>query len=64
MSALKFIYNTSFISTPLPLLVIFLFMIGLIFLFIGFLAQLIINQDKSNNKINTIKEKIILKKDN
>jgi len=64
MLTLKFIYNTSFISTPLPLVVIFFFTIGLIFLFIGFLAQLIINQDKSNNKINTVKEKIILKKDN
>ena len=56
-------YGTSFILTPLPLLIIFLLMIGLIFLFIGFLAQLIINQDKANNN-DTIKEKILLKKNN
>ena len=36
-------------------------MIGLIFLFIGFLAQLIINQDKANNN-DTIKEKILFNK--
>ena len=60
MIILKYFYGTSFILTPLPLLVIFLIMIGLIFLFIGFLAQLIINQDKTNDKHkNTIKEKII-----
>jgi len=64
MLILKYVYYTSFISTPLPLLIIFLFTIGLIFLFIGFLAQLIINQDKSNNKRSTIEEKILLKKDN
>tara|TARA_B100000700_G_C14878564_1_gene776921 strand:+ start:20 stop:976 length:957 start_codon:yes stop_codon:yes gene_type:complete len=64
MIILKYIYDTSFILTPLPLLVIFLLMIGLIFLFIGFLAQLIINQDKVNNKSDTIKEKIFLKKNN
>ena len=59
MIVLKYFYDTSFIQTPLPLLSIFLFMIGLIFLFIGILAQLIINQDKKNadNKKNI--EKII-----
>ena len=62
MIILKFIYNTSFIQTPLPLLIIFLLMIGLIFLFIGILAQLIMNQDKSNDKIkDSIVEKINLK---
>ena len=64
MVILKYIYGTSFIQTPLPLLVIFLITIGLIFLFIGILAQLIINQDnrKTNKEIN-IGEKIYLKKD-
>ena len=65
MLVLKYIYETSFILTPLPLLVIFLFMIGLIFLFIGILAQLIINQDGENKTmVNNIKEKISLKKTN
>ena len=63
MIILKFSYNTSFIQTPLPLLIIFLFMIGLIFLFIGILAQLIINQEKgSTNTANPVKEKIYLNK--
>ena len=63
MLILKYIYGTSFIQTPLPLLVIFLVMIGLIFLFIGILAQLIINQDRKNTEINVnIKEKIFFKK--
>ncbi len=63
MLILKYFYATSFIQTPLPLLIIFLIMIGLIFLFIGILAQLIINQDSKNiNKENNIKEKIYFKK--
>ena len=63
MVILKYFYATSFIQTPLPLLVIFLIMIGLIFLFIGILAQLIINQDSKNiNKESNIKEKIYFKK--
>jgi len=63
MLILKYFYATSFIQTPLPLLIIFLIMIGLIFLFIGILAQLIINQDSKNiNNENNIKEKIYFKK--
>ena len=63
MLILKYFYATTFIQTPLPLLVIFLIMIGLIFLFIGILAQLIINQDNRNiNKESYIKEKYIFKK--
>ena len=63
MLILKYFYATSFIQTPLPLLVIFLIMIGLIFLFIGILAQLIINQDSKNlNKESNIKKKIYFKK--
>ena len=59
MIILKFYYETSFIQTPLPMLVIFFIMIGLIFLFIGILAQLIINQGNKNiNKESNIKEKI------
>tara|TARA_B100000315_G_C14048392_1_gene350740 strand:- start:253 stop:447 length:195 start_codon:yes stop_codon:yes gene_type:complete len=63
MLILKYAYGTNFIQTPLPLLVIFLVMIGLIFLFIGILAQLIINQDiKDTKKENNIEEKIYFKK--
>ena len=63
MLILKYVYETSFILTPLPLLVIFLFMIGLIFLFIGILAQLIINQGSGDiKKENQIEEKIYFKK--
>ena len=63
MLVLKYNYDTSFIQTPLPLLIIFLLMIGLIFLFIGILAQLIINQSNKNiNKYSNIKEKISLNK--
>lgn len=62
MVILKFFYETSFIKTPLPLVVIFLIMIGLIFLFIGILAQLIINQGNENNdKSDNVKEKIHFK---
>ena len=63
MIVLKYFYATSFIQTPLPLLVIFLIMVGLIFLFIGILAQLIINQ--GNKEVTTesnIEEKIYFKK--
>ena len=63
MLILKYNYGTSFIQTPLPLLVIFLIMVGLIFLFIGILAQLIINLDiKNSNKESNIEKKIYLKK--
>ena len=63
MLILKYVYGTTFIQTPLPLLVIFLAMIGLIFLFIGILAQLIINQDiKNTKKESYIEEKIYFKK--
>ena len=61
MIVLKYYYDTSFIQTPLPLLVIFFVMIGLIFLFIGIIAQLIINQGNQNmSKQSSIKEKIKL----
>ena len=63
MIILKYNYDTSFIQTPLPLLVIFLIMIGLIFLFIGILAQLIINQGNDNkSKRSNIQEKIYFEK--
>ena len=55
----KYAYGTSFILTPLPILSVFFFMSGLIFLFIGFISQLIINQSKKNYKTNdNISEKI------
>ena len=61
MIILKYYFDTSFIQTPLPMLVIFLVMIGLIFLFIGIIAQLIINQSNQNiKKHSNIKEKIKL----
>ena len=59
MIYLKYVYGTSFILTPLPVLSVFLFMSGIIFLFIGFISQLIINQSRYNDKQkNTISEKI------
>ena len=59
MIYLKYAYGTSFILTPLPVLSVFLFMSGIIFLFIGFISQLIINQSKHNAKQeNVISEKI------
>jgi len=59
MVILKFYFDRTFIQTPLPLLVVFLAMIGLNFLFIGILAQLIINQDKGILKQeDNIEEKI------
>ena len=59
MIYLKYVYETSFILTPLPILSVFFFMSGLIFLFIGFISQLIINQSRHNTKQeNTISEKI------
>ena len=52
-----------YLFVAVVILVIFLIMIGLIFLFIGILAQLIINQDNRNiNKESYIKEKYIFKK--
>ena len=59
MIYLKYAYGTSFILTPLPILSVFFFMSGLIFLFIGFISQLIINQSRHNTKQeNAISEKI------
>ena len=59
MIYLKYAYGTSFILTPLPILSVFFFMSGLIFLFIGFISQLIINQSRHNAKQeNAISKKI------
>ncbi len=52
MLILKFFYNSSFISTPLPVLSVFLFMSGIIFLFIGFVSQLIISHNVQPVKKN------------
>ncbi len=46
-------------ATPLPILVVFLIFMGFLFLFIGLIAQLIINSSSDKNIIDTfIKEKI------
>ncbi len=59
MIYLKYAYGTSFILTPLPILSVFLFMCGLIFLFIGFISHLITNQSKTiDNRENNVAEKI------
>tara|TARA_Y100000590_G_scaffold168471_1_gene192698 strand:- start:1390 stop:2349 length:960 start_codon:yes stop_codon:yes gene_type:complete len=62
MLYIKYILGRSFILTPLPLLVVFFLIAGLIFLFIGILAQLIINQQMpKGNDLSFIKEKIHFK---
>ena len=60
MIYLKYAYGTSFyFDAPLPILSVFLFMCGLIFLFIGFISHLITNQSKTiDNRENKIAEKI------
>ncbi len=55
----KVFNNMDLDSTPLPILVVFLIFMGFLFLFIGLLAQLIINSTLENNSIDKlIKEKI------
>ncbi|MCI0533259.1 glycosyltransferase family 2 protein [bacterium] len=57
---LKFASGLSFISTPLPLLVVFLVFIGVQFILMGILAEMFIrlHQDSGRKKIYTIKEVI------
>ena len=63
MLYLKYFLGGSFILTPLPILTIFFLLAGIIFLFIGILAQLIINQqEERENMKNVIKEKMHFKK--
>ena len=63
MLYLKFALDRSFILTPLPLMVIFFLIAGIIFLFIGVLAQLIISQQNNNlKKQNIIEEEIYIKR--
>lgn len=50
MCYLRLVENISFISTPLPLLVIFFTLCGVIFFFFSLLTQLISEQNLSNNK--------------
>jgi len=58
----KYVMGGSFILTPLPILVVFFLLAGIIFLFIGILAQLIINQQEDTKNVNkVIKEKIHFK---
>ena len=51
MLILKFVYNSSFISTPLPVFLFFVY-VRIIFLFIGFVSQLIISQNVQPGKKN------------
>tara|TARA_B100001167_G_C16754145_1_gene297840 strand:- start:1179 stop:1376 length:198 start_codon:yes stop_codon:yes gene_type:complete len=63
MLYLKYFLGGSFILTPLPILTVFFLLAGIIFLFIGILAQLIINQqEERENMKNAIKEKMHFKK--
>ena len=63
MLYLKYALDRSFILTPLPLMVIFFLIAGIIFLFIGILAQLIIGQQNNNQKKqNFIEEEIYIKR--
>ena len=63
MLYLKLALDRSFILTPLPLMVIFFLISGIIFLFIGILAQLIISQQDNNiKKQNIIEEEIYIKR--
>ena len=63
MLYLKYFLGGSFILTPLPILAVFFLLAGIIFLFIGILAQLIINQqEERENMKNVIKEKMHFKK--
>jgi len=64
MLYLKYALDRSFILTPLPLMVIFFLISGIIFLFIGILAQLIISQQNNNLKRQNIIEKEIYIKRN
>ncbi len=58
----KYVMGGSFILTPLPILVVFFLLAGIIFLFIGILAQLIINQQEDSKNIDkVVKEKIHFK---
>jgi len=52
--------DISFISTPLPLLTIFLILIGILFILLGLLAEIIIRVyfEGQNKKIYLVKEKI------
>ena len=63
MIFLRFTYEWYFFTTPLPLLIVFFLISGLIFLCMGILAQLIImQQEEKIDKDNIFKEKIFLKK--
>ena len=58
----KYVLGGSFILTPLPTLAVFFLLAGIIFLFIGILAQLIINQQEEKvNMKNVIREEIHFK---
>ena len=57
---LKVFYATSFISTPLPLLASILFIVGLLMILMGILAEILIRIyfEANNKKPYSIKEKL------
>ena len=59
MVVLKYCYNTSFVETPLPVLVAMFFMLGVQFILMGLLAELVMrtyheSQDKRIYKISSM----------
>jgi len=59
---LRFFYNLSFISTPLPLLTVFLMLVALQFILMGLLAEILIRvyYESPNKSTYAVKEKINL----
>ena len=60
MIILRLYYDTSFIETPLPILSVFFLITGLLFIFMGILAQLIIVQQNNSKKDNDNSDQKIL----
>ena len=60
MLYLKYFLGGSFILTPLPILTVFFLLAGIIFLFMGILAQLIINQQEERENIKIQQQKLFL----
>ena len=50
MCYLRFFNDTSFISTPLPMVSVFFALSGVIFFFISLLTQLVLEQNKAIDK--------------
>jgi len=60
MIVMRLYYDTSFIDTPLPILSVFFLITGLLFIFMGILAQLIIVQQNNSKKDNDNSDQKIL----